>query len=117
MQEFQVNTSGYAPEIGRAGGGVINMVTKSGTNDFHGTAFWFFRDRELNANTSINKSRGIPRQPYHFNQFGGNVGGPIKKDKLFFFGNYDGQRNTNPNPVFFPITPLSDPDSQRAAPL
>ncbi|WP_162179820.1 TonB-dependent receptor [Bryobacter aggregatus] len=114
VQEFQVNTSGYAPEIGRAGGGVINMVTKSGGNDFHGTGFWFFRDRELNANTPINKARGVGRQPYHFNQFGGNLGGPIKKDKLFFFFNYDGQRNTNPNPVFFPIAPLTDADSQRA---
>ncbi|MBM3761118.1 MAG: carboxypeptidase regulatory-like domain-containing protein [Acidobacteria bacterium] len=105
VQEFQVNTSGFAPEIGRSGGGVINMVTKSGTNDFHGTAFWFFRDRSMNANSPINKSRGIARPPYHFNQFGGNLGGPIKKDKLFFFFNYDGQRNTNPNPVFFPIAP------------
>ena len=114
VQEFQVNTSGYAPEIGRAGGGVINMVTKSGTNAFHGTAFWFFRDRDMNANTPINKARGVGRQPYHFNQFGGNVGGPIKKNKLFFFANYDGQRNVNPNPVFFPVTPLADADSQRA---
>ena len=114
VQEFQVNTSGYAPEIGRAGGGVINMVTKTGSNAFHGTGFWFFRDRELNANSPINKARGIGRQPYHFNQFGGNIGGPIKKDKLFFFFNYDGQRNTNPNPVFFPVAPLMDPDSQRA---
>lgn len=114
VQEFQVNTSGFAPEIGRAGGGVINMVTKSGTNDFHGTAFWFFRDRAMNANNPINKSRGVARPPYHFNQFGGNLGGPIRKDKLFFFFNYDGQRNTNPNPVFFPLTPLADADSQRA---
>ncbi len=114
VQEFQVNTSGYAPEIGRAGGGVINMVTKAGSNNFHGTGFWFFRDRELNANSPINKARGIGRQPYHFNQFGGNIGGPIKKDKLFFFFNYDGQRNTNPNPVFFPVAPLTDPDSQKA---
>ena len=114
VQEFQVNTSGFAPEIGRSGGGVINMVTKSGTNDYHGTGFWFFRDRAMNANTPINKSRGIARPPYHFNQFGGNLGGPIRRDKLFFFFNYDGQRNINPNPVFFPVNPLTDADSQRA---
>jgi outer membrane receptor protein involved in Fe transport len=114
VQEFQVNTSGYAPEIGRAGGGVINMVTKSGTNDYHGTAFWFFRDRVMNANTFINNSRRIARQPYHFNQFGANLGGPVEKDKIFFFFNYDGQRNTNPNPVFFPIAPATDPASQAA---
>lgn len=114
VQEFQVNTSGYAPEIGRAGGGVINMVTKSGTNDYHGTAFWFFRDRAMNANTFINNSRNIARQPYHFNQFGANLGGPVEKDKIFFFFNYDGQRNTNPNPVFFPIAPATDAASQAA---
>lgn len=114
VQEFQVNTNGYAAEIGRAGGGVINVITKSGSNEFHGTAFWFFRDKGMNANTFINNSRGIARQPYHFHQFGGNVGGPVKKDKVFFFFDYDGQRNTSPNPVFFPIQPPSDPLSQQA---
>jgi outer membrane receptor protein involved in Fe transport len=113
VQEFQVNTNGYAAEIGRAGGGVVNVVTKSGTNDIHGTAFWFFRDRDLNANTSINKSRGVPRQPYHYNQFGGTVGGPIVKNKLFYFLSYDGQRNLNPNPVFFPFAAPADPLSQQ----
>jgi hypothetical protein len=113
--EFQVNTNGYAAEIGRAGGGVINVVTKSGTNDFHGTGFWFYRDKAMNANTFINNSRGIPKQPYHYNQFGGNVGGPVIKDKLFFFFDYDGQRNKSPNPVFFAIAPPSDALSQQAA--
>ena len=107
VQEFQVSTSGYTAENGRAGGGIINVVTKSGTNDFHGTGFWFFRDRAMNANTFINNSRGIVRQPYHYNQFGGNLGGPVVKDKLFFFFNYDGQRNTNPNPVFLAIQPAA----------
>lgn len=115
VEEFQVNTNGFAAEIGRAGGGVINVVTKSGTNAFHGNAFEFFRDRELNANTFINKSRGIVRQPYHYNQFGGTVGGPIKKDKIFFFLSYDGQRNLNPNPVFFNFTVPSDAQSQAGA--
>ncbi|WP_321474735.1 carboxypeptidase regulatory-like domain-containing protein [uncultured Paludibaculum sp.] len=115
VEEFQVNTNGYAAEIGRAGGGVINVVTKSGTNAFHGNAFEFFRDRELNANTFINKSRGIVRQPYHYNQFGGTIGGPVKKDKIFFFLSYDGQRNLNPNPVFFNFTVPSDALSQAGA--
>jgi len=115
VQEFQVNTNGYAPEIGRAGGGVINVVTKSGTNALHGTAFWFFRDKAMNANTFFNNSVGRVRQPYHFNQFGGNLGGPIKKNKLFFFYNYDGQRNTLPNPIFFPpnVTIPNDAVSQQ----
>ncbi|MBM3814531.1 MAG: TonB-dependent receptor [Acidimicrobiia bacterium] len=115
VQEFQVNTNGYAAEIGRAGGGVINVITKSGTNNLHGTGFWFYRDRAMNANTFINNSRGIARQPYHFNQFGGNIGGPVKRDKVFFFFDYDGQRNKNPNPVFFTVAPPSDALSQQAA--
>jgi outer membrane receptor protein involved in Fe transport len=115
VQEFQVNTSGYAPEIGRAGGGVINMVTKSGTNDIHGTAFWFFRDRGMNANKWENNRAGRPKGAYHFNQFGGNIGGPVKKDKLFYFFNYDGQRNSLPVVPFFPIAIPNDPVSQAAA--
>ena len=94
VQEFQVNTAGYLAEVGRAGGGAINMVTKSGTNQFHGSAFEFYRDKSLNANTFTQNRAGLKKLPYHFNQFGGTVGGPIKKDKLFFFFSYDGQRNT-----------------------
>ena len=115
VQEFQVNTNSYAAEIGRAGGGVINVITKSGTNELHGGGFWFFRDRELNANTWANNRRGIGRQPYHFNQFGGNIGGPIARNKLFFFFNYDGQRNKTPVAPFFPVAVPSDANSQAAA--
>ncbi|MCU1262560.1 MAG: hypothetical protein JWO80_5445 [Bryobacterales bacterium] len=108
VQEFQVSANDYPAEIGRAGGGVINVVTKSGTNQIHGSAFEFYRDKALNANTFTNNrgntdlgiaNSSLPKQPYHYNQFGGSVGGPIKKDKLFFFFNYDGQRNTNPQVV------------------
>ncbi len=114
VEQFQVNANGYAAETGRAGGGVINVVTKSGANQVHGNAFWFYRDRYLNANTFFNKSRGIARQPYHFNQYGGTIGGPIKKDKLFYFLSFDGQRNLNPNPVYFPFAAPTDPLSQAA---
>lgn len=62
VQEFQVNTNGYAPEIGRAGGGVINTITKSGTNAFHGDAFEFFRDKSLNANSWDNNALGRPKR-------------------------------------------------------
>src|SRR6266481_1840681 len=109
VQEFQVNSNSYSAELGRAGGAVINVVTKSGTNSFHGTAFEFFRDRGLNANDPIyslqrafaqGAGSALPVKPgYHFNQFGGNVGGPVMKDKLFFFFDYDGQRNLTGNPV------------------
>src|SRR5579885_2229360 len=114
VQEFQVNTSGYNAEIGRAGAGDINVITKSGTNDVHGTVFEFYRDKALNANTWENNRRGIPKRAYHFNQFGGNIGGPIVKNKIFFFFDYDGQRNTTPNPVFLQVAPPSDALSQQA---
>src|SRR6266481_7268815 len=99
VQEFQVNTNGYSAELGRAGGAVINVITKSGTNQFHGTGFEFFRDRGLNATDPIAKAQGKAKQPYHFNQFGGNIGGPVLKDRLFFFFDYDGQRNITQNLV------------------
>ena len=94
VQEFQVNANNYPAEIGRAGGGAINVITKSGTNDFHGSAFWFFRDKGMNANTFTNNRSALGLNPYHFNQYGGSIGGPVVKDKLFFFANYDAQRNT-----------------------
>jgi hypothetical protein len=105
VQEFQVNASDYPAEIGRAGGGAINAITKSGTNELHGDAFEFYRDKGMNANTFTNNRAGIRKQPYHFNQFGGSIGGPILKDRLFFFGNYDGQRNTQSQPIVPNITP------------
>ncbi|MBI3681796.1 MAG: TonB-dependent receptor [Acidobacteria bacterium] len=114
VQEFQVNAAGYNAEMGRSGGGIINVITRSGTNEYHAAGLWFFRDRALNANTFLNNAGNRPRQPYHFNQYGGNAGGPIKKDKVFFFYNYDGQRNTGPNEVFFPFSPPVDALSQQA---
>lgn len=93
VQEFQVNTNNFPAEVGRSGGGVVNVVTKSGTNEIHGQAFEFYRDKGMNANTFINNRNGTPKLPYHYNQFGGNVGGPLKKDKLFFFFDYAAQRN------------------------
>ncbi|HYP06484.1 MAG TPA: carboxypeptidase regulatory-like domain-containing protein, partial [Bryobacteraceae bacterium] len=120
VREFQVNNSSFAPEVGRAGGGVINVITKSGTNDIHGNAFWFWRTTKLRANQSSNKfspsarfPQGIPRQPYEFDQFGANVGGPIVRDKLFFLFNYEGQRNSEPVTHFLPNAP-SDAASQTA---
>lgn len=116
VEEFQINSSSYSAEFGRAGGAVTNVVTKSGTNQFHGSAFEYLRDRYMNANTWINNSRGISRQPFHVNQFGGTVGGPVVKNKDFFFFNYDGQRRHLPNPVFLgapiPAALLADPANQ-----
>lgn len=101
VQEFQVNSNSYTAEHGRAGGAVINVITKSGSNDFHGSVFWFYRDRAMNANNLINKSAGRAKSAFHINQFGASVGGPVARDKLFFFFNYDGQRQTLPNFVDF----------------
>ena len=93
--EFQVNANSFPAEVGRASGGTINMITKSGTNQFHGSAFEFYRDKGMNANTLINNRTGLARSPYHFNQFGGSFGGPVKKNKAFFFLNYDQQKNNS----------------------
>lgn len=117
VQEFQVNSNGYSAELGRAGGAIINVVTKSGTNSFHGTGFEFFRDRGLNATDPIygiqrefNLAAGKapPLKPgYHFNQFGGDIGGPIVKNRAFFFFDYDGQRNITGNPILVTLpTPV-----------
>lgn len=105
IQEFQVSANDYPAEIGRAGGGAINAITKSGTNQIHGSAFEFYRDKGMNANTFTNNRSGIRKQPYHFNQFGGSLGGPVITDKVFFFGNYDGQRNTQSQPIVPNIYP------------
>ena len=74
VQEFQVNQNGFSAEFGRAGGAVINVVTKSGTNDWHGSAFEFFRDEALNSNTPILTARGAKRPKSQINQFGGTIG-------------------------------------------
>jgi hypothetical protein len=114
VQEFQVSANGYAAEVGRAGGGVINVITKSGTNNWHGTAFEFFRDKALNANSWENNRANLPKRNYHFNQFGGNLGGPIAKNKAFFFFDYDGQRNKEPITVIPGAAAPSDALSQQA---
>jgi outer membrane receptor protein involved in Fe transport len=114
VQEFQVSANGYAAEVGRAGGGVINVITKSGTNDWHGAAFEFFRDKALNANSWENNRARLPKRNYHFNQFGGNLGGPIVKNKAFFFFAYDGQRNNEPITVIPGAAAPSDVLSQQA---
>ena len=115
VQEFQVNSNAYSAEYGRAGGAVINVVTKSGTNTPHGSAFEFFRDKALNANDAINVLNARPKSPYHFHQFGGSYGGPLQRDRHFVFGDYDGQRNTQPNDVIFSIPAGTPSDADTLA--
>ncbi|HEY0378414.1 MAG TPA: TonB-dependent receptor [Pyrinomonadaceae bacterium] len=101
IREFQVNTSNYSAEYGRAAGGVVNAVTKSGTNEFHGQVFFYDRDNKWGARNAFSFQRvngqlvGLKPEDRRL-QFGGAVGGPIVKDKLFFFFSYDQQRQTFP---------------------
>jgi len=93
VQEFQVISSNFLAEYGNASGGVVNTITRSGTNNFHGTAYWFFRNRTLNATDP--EAAGINSQDWR-HQAGLSVGGPIKKDKLFYFFNGELQRRDFP---------------------
>src|SRR5207244_9735629 len=99
IQEFTIQTSTYDASYGRNPGANVNVVTKSGTNEFHGTLFEFFRNEALNANDFFfNRDRnpnGPRKQILRQNQFGGTLGGPIKENKLFFFGSYQGTRQFN----------------------
>jgi hypothetical protein len=98
IQEFSVLTTSYTAEYGRTSGAVINSITKSGTNDFHGTAFGFLRNASLDAkNYFDSKSNPIP--PFERYQYGGAIGGPIVKDKTFFFGAYEGVEQHRSNTV------------------
>ena len=95
IQEFKVQTSLYDATFGRSGGGNIQAVTKSGGNDFHGGAYEYFRNRALNANNPFLNAAGVARPVLTRNVFGGFLGGPIKKDKAFFFASYQGTRERN----------------------
>jgi hypothetical protein len=102
IQEFKVQTSTYDASYGRNPGANVNVVTKSGSNQFHGTAFEFFRNAQLNANdffynrdSCSSYTGSCPKQVLNQNQFGGVIGGPVKKDNLFFFGSYEGTRQKN----------------------
>ncbi|MBZ5528666.1 MAG: TonB-dependent receptor [Acidobacteriia bacterium] len=84
--------SNFEPEYGRSAGGVINVVTKSGTNEWHGTGLEYFRDKALNARNYFDEASAGPQQEFRNNQFGGSLGGPIRKDGTFFFFDYEGTR-------------------------
>ncbi|MBZ5495536.1 MAG: TonB-dependent receptor [Acidobacteriia bacterium] len=92
VQEFSVVSSAFTAEYGRASGGVVNVVTKTGTNEFHGSAYEFNRVSKLSSNGFDNNAKGIPRPVFDRNQFGFSVGGPVLKDKLFFFNSTEWMR-------------------------
>src|SRR5436305_9802418 len=91
IQEFEVQTNTFAAENGRNSGSVVNLVTKSGTNQVHGSLYEFFRNDVLDARNFFNDER-LPKSALRLNQFGGTFGGPIVKNKTFYFLNYEGFR-------------------------
>ncbi len=108
VQEFRVINTSFSTEYGRAAGGIVNIITKSGTNDWHGSAYWFFRNNALDANSILSSpDQNTCNTPgdvssggcslldeLQQNQYGGTLGGPIVRDRTFIFGNYEGQRRT-----------------------
>jgi hypothetical protein len=99
IQEFNEITSNASAEFGNFMGGIISATIKSGTNQFHGNVFEFFRNDKLNANDWASNFTGAKRAALRWNNFGGTFGGPIKRDKLFFFADYQGQRFDTPTSV------------------
>lgn len=125
IQEIDFTNSGFGAESGRSLGPQMNIITKSGTNNLHGTLFEFYRNQSLDARDYFNTGQ---KSPLHLNQFGGNLGGPIIKNKLFFFMNYEGDRThlTNFNALYetpsaytrsLPHDPRMDPLFAQLAPL
>ena len=95
ISEVKVNSSSFSAEYGGATGGAVNITTKAGTNKYHGEVFEFFRNDKLDATDFFSNKAGLKKPPLRWNQFGGNLGGPIKKDRLFFFFNYEAARVHN----------------------
>src|SRR3984957_570984 len=110
LQEFRVATSSYAPEFGRQPGGQVTLTTRSGTNDFHGGVFDYFRNTVMDANNWFANNAGEPRAAEIHNDFGGVWGGPIWKDKTFFFVSYEGARLRQPA-----TTPIQVPSAYARA--
>jgi hypothetical protein len=104
VQEYEVVTNPFSAEYGRTGAGLVQIVTKSGTNDFHGTAYEYFRNKVFNTRNHFDPASGPPA--FERNQFGATLGGPIKKDRTFFFVNYEGLRQ-----ILGATTVLTVPDA------
>jgi hypothetical protein len=128
VREFKIQTNLFQAEQGRNPGDTINVVTKAGTNSFHGSAYEFFRNTQLDAKNFFTKA-GAPKAQYQQSQFGASLGGPVRRDKLFFFADYEGFRkrqgtfasvNTVPtvamrNGDFSAVRPIYNPFTLRSA--
>src|SRR5207247_3783317 len=112
VQEFRTQTSNYPAEFGANAGGLVNMVTKSGTNQFHGSLYEFLRNDKLDAANFFTNKAGQEKTPLRRNQFGGTLGGPIRSDKMFFFGSYEGFRERRTSTLFdtFPTAAMHHGD-------
>ena len=99
VQEFSVQAGSYSAEYGNVAGGVINLESKSGTNNWHGSLFEFFRNDKMDAANFFANATSQPKNPLHYNQFGGSIGGPIRHQKTFVFGDYQGTITRNASPM------------------
>jgi hypothetical protein len=113
LQEFRIETSSFAPEFGRQPGGQVLLTTRSGTNDWHGGAFEYFRNDVMDANDWFANNAGLGRAEERHNDFGGYLGGPIWKGRTFFFFSYEGARLRLPTTILTPVPSLS---SRQSAP-
>ena len=114
VQEFRVSTSNISPEFGRFAGGAVNMATKSGENELHGTAYEFLRNKVFNANNFFDNQNGTPRPEWTQNQYGADAGGPVKKDKTFFYTSWEGWQLRLGDPLYARV-PTLDMRAQCAA--
>jgi hypothetical protein len=105
VEEFKVQTNSFSAEFGKVSGGVIELTTKSGTNQFHGSAYEYYQTSKLDANSYFSNAAGIPIQPSHYDEFGGTIGGRIIKNKLFFFTDYQGVRALTSSTISGDIVP------------
>jgi hypothetical protein len=113
IAEFRVLTNAFDAEYGHYNGGLVNVITKSGANQLHGSAFQFFRNQKLDANSYFNNYNNVDRGDYERNQYGGTLGGAIKHDKAFFFVDYQGTREN----IGTPLTTVVPSDAQRGGDL
>ena len=103
LQEFRIETSSFAPEFGRSPGGQVILTTRSGTSAFHGGVFDYFRNTVMDANDWFAAQAGLPRAPEHHNDFGGFLGGPVWKERTFFFVSYEGARLDQPQTMVIQV--------------
>jgi hypothetical protein len=107
VQEFAIQTSSYSPEFGRTPGGQISIATRSGTNEFHGSAFDYFRNDILDANDWFADNKGLPKPKERQNDFGGTVSGPLLRNRTFFFFSYEGLRLRLPSVILSDVPTLA----------